>query len=413
MGTGGRRFVIDGSMARAGGGFTYLVNIVPELARLAPRDHFQIFVGDRRVAESVPAAPNTEIVFLGQLGLRERLRFTYREAARRAAAWGADLYFSAGETAPSRAPFPTIAAFRNPNVFTLGKGQDLTLRQRVRLRALHGLARLSAARCDRILFVSEDSARWIGDRIGLPERRRAVVHHGIDAAAWRPRAKAGSAAPYILSVSSIYPYKNFVRLIEAWTRLARERPRTPDLVIIGDDQDPATSQQMREARSAAGALAERIHILGEVPYAEVRRYYEDAALFVFPSHLETFGHPLLEAMASDLPLVAADIPVFREVAADAAFYADPFDLASLASAMEEVLFRPDAREQLVKRGRERLKAFTWRRSAEKLLGLFESVLTERAAPVRAARSLARPGRVPALSPALASGPAVRSLRTSH
>ena len=58
-----------------------------------------------------------------------------------------------------------------------------------------------------------------------------------------------------------------------------------------------------------------------------------ATLFVFPSYLETFGHPLLEAMASDVPLVAADIPVFREVAGDAALYADPHRPEALASAM--------------------------------------------------------------------------------
>jgi glycosyltransferase involved in cell wall biosynthesis len=407
MGTNGRRFVIDGSMARGGGGFTYLVNIVPELARLAPRDHFQIFVGDRHVAESVPAAGNAEIVFLGPLGQRERLRFTYREAARRAAAWGADLYFSAGELAPLRAPFPTIAAFRNPVVFAPREG--LPPRQRARLWALNALARLSAARCDRILFVSEDSARWIGERTGVPEHRRAVVHHGIAAAAWRRPAKATAAAPYILSVSSVYPHKNYVRLIEAWTRLARRRPQTPDLVIIGDVQDAASARRMGEARSAAGALAERIHILGGVPYAQVRRYYAEAQLFVFPSYLETFGHPLLEAMASDLPLVAADIPAFREIAADAAFYADPFETASLASAMEDALFRVGAREQLVKRGRERLRDFTWQRSAEKLLSLFESVLAERAERVRAGRALSLPG----LSPALSSGSTARSMHTSH
>jgi glycosyltransferase involved in cell wall biosynthesis len=406
MGTGGRRFVIDGSMARGGGGFTYLVNIVPELARLAPRDRFQIFVGDRRVAESVPAARNTEIAFVGQLGQRARLRFTYREAARRAAAWGADLYFSAGELAPLRAPFPTIAAFRNPVVFAPRQG--LPARQRARLGVLNALARLSASRCDRILFVSEDSARWIGDLTGVPEHRRAVVHHGVAPAAWRQPRKETAAAPYILSVSSIYPHKNYVRLIEAWTRLARRRPQTPDLLIIGDVQDAATARRMDEARDAADGLAERIHILGEVPYAEVRRYYAGAALFVFPSYLETFGHPLLEAMASDLPLVAADTPVFREIAADAAFYADPFETASLASAMEDALFRGGAREQLVKRGRERLRDFTWQRSAADLLGLFESVLAERSARVRAGRSLA----LPELSPALSSGSTARSIYPS-
>jgi glycosyltransferase involved in cell wall biosynthesis len=380
-------------MARGGGGFTYLVNVVPTLARLAPDDRFLVAVGDQRVAEAIPPARNVEVRFLGQLGLKQRLRFSYREASRLADEWGADVYFSAGETAPVDAPCPTIASFRNPNVFAFGRGQNLTLRQRARLWALHGLARLSASRCDRVMFVSEDSAQWIGDGIGLPQRKRSVIHHGIDPSPWR-----GAAAPaepgdrsYILSVSSIYPYKNFVRLIGAYAELAERRPEVPDLVIIGDDQDPAYSSAMERARERTGDVAEAIHILGKVPYAEIPEWYRGAALFVFPSFLETFGHPLLEAMASEVPLVAADIPVFREVAADAAFYADPFDSSSLASAMEAALFQPGAAEVLVKRGRERLRSFTWSRTARRLLALFSEVLVEQPEPAwQPARTLSFP-----------------------
>jgi glycosyltransferase involved in cell wall biosynthesis len=389
----GRRFLIDGSMARGGGGFTYLVNMVPTLAGLAPDDRFLVAVGDQPVAEGIPAAQNVEVRFLGQLGLRQRLRFTYREASRLAAEWGADVYFSAGEMAPVDARCPTIASFRNPNVFAFGRGQKLTLKQRARLWALHGLARLSASRCDRVMFVSEDAAQWIGDAIGMPRRKRSVIHHGIDPSPWRsatPPVGPGDR-PYILSVSSVYPYKNFVRLIGAYAELAERRRELPDLVIIGDDQDPAYSSTMERARERSGAVADAIHILGRVPYAEIPRWYRGAALFVFPSFLETFGHPLLEAMASDVPLVAADIPVFREIASDAAFYADPFDLSALAGAMEAALFQPGAAEVLVKRGRQRLRSFTWERTARRLLALFSEVLAEQ--PERAsqpARALSFP-----------------------
>ena len=250
------------------------------------------------------------------------------------------------------------------------------------MSALYGLACLTGARSDRVMFVSEDSARWIGDSIGLPERKRAAIHHGIDAAAWRPERE--STAPersYILSVSTIYPYKNYVRLIEAYAEMARRHPDATELVIIGDDMDPTYSRKMEAARAATGDLADCIHFPGEVPYAEVRRYYQRAALFVFPSFLETFGHPLLEAMASEAPLVASDLPVVREVAADAAFYADPFDSRSLARAMEAALFTPGAREVLVKRGRARVEQFTWERTAQRLLNLFETVLSEKTAPL--------------------------------
>jgi glycosyltransferase involved in cell wall biosynthesis len=388
-----RRYLIDGSMARGGGGFTYLVNVIPTLASLAPDDRFLVAVGDQRVAESIPGAPNVEVRFLGQLGLKQRLRFSYRQASRLAAEWGADIYFSAGETAPLNAPCPTIASFRNPNVFAFGRGQNLTFKQRARLWALHSLARLSASRSDRVMFVSEDSAQWIGDSIGLPESKRSVIHHGMDPSPWRdtvPTTELGGR-PYILSVSSVYPYKNYVRLIEAYAELAERRLELPDLVIIGDDQDPAYSSEMERAREETGDVAQSIHILGKVPYAEIRQWYRGASLFVFPSFLETFGHPLLEAMASDVPLVAADIPVFREIAADAAFYADPFDSSDLASAMEAALFEPDAARVLVKRGRQRLQSFTWMRTARRLLALFSELLAEEPEPVRQpARALSFP-----------------------
>jgi glycosyltransferase involved in cell wall biosynthesis len=369
--------MIDGSMASTGGGFTYLVNLMPELARLAPADRFRVFVADRRLADAIPEAENVHVAFLGQLGWRQRLRFTYFQAPRRAAQWKASLYFSVAEMAPLRAPCPRIASFRNPNVFTLGKGQGFHVKQRIRLRVLRGLARLSAARCERIMFASQDSARWMGDSIGLAERKRVAIHHGVDAESWRSSAeRVERERPYVLSVSSVYSYKNYVRLIEAYAELAERRPGLPELLIVGDDQHPSYSRRMEAARRASGGLAESIQILGEVPYHEIRRYYRGAELFVFPSYLETFGHPLLEAMASEIPLVVSDIPVFREIAAQAALYADPFAPSALAAAMESALYEPGVREQLVERARERLGRFTWRRSAERHLALFEAVLEE-------------------------------------
>jgi glycosyltransferase involved in cell wall biosynthesis len=360
----GRRFLIDGSMAKRGGGFTYLVNVLPELARQAPDDRFLAVVADERIADSLPSEPNVDVEYLGNLGARQRLAFTYRQAGRLAARWGADLYFSAGEL---------VAAFRNPNVFARKRDYRVGARQTARFWALWGLARASARRADRVMFVSEDSARWIGDSIGLPRDKRAVIHHGIDLERWNPTGVA-TAGSHILSVSSVYPYKNYVRLIEAYAQLFNRCPDAPELVIIGDDQDPEYSAKMAAAREVSGEARQAIHILGEVPYAEIAGYYRDAAMFVFPSYLETFGHPLLEAMANDLPLVAADIPVFREIAQDAAVYADPYDPSALAGAMEAVLSSENARRGLVKRGRERLRSLTWRKSAGALLDLFQQVL---------------------------------------
>ncbi len=377
----GRRILIDGSMAKGGGGFTYLVNILPHLTALAPADTFRVLLRSDRLARSIAPAPNLEIDLLPEASWSRRLRFTYRDVPRLAEAWGTDLYFSAGESAPLRAPFPMIASFRNPVPFT---SMDLgfSWKHRLRLRLLREISRQSVRSCDRIMFVSADSADWIGDLLGVPAQRRAVVHHGIDAAAWAPAPEDDSSPyrqSYILSVSSIYRHKNYVRLIDAYASLARRRDDVPDLVIIGDDQSPEYSAEMERARADAGeGITERIHLLGEVPYADIKTYYAGADLFVFPSYLETFGHPLLEAMASGVPTVAADIGCFREIAGDAAFYADPYKTDALSYAIEEAL-APRARQTLIKRGRERVRSFGWDATASRLSALFDEVLSARAA----------------------------------
>lgn len=375
----GRRILIDATAASIGGGYTYLVNVIPRLCKVAPDAHFRLVLRHRRLVESLaPIAAseaNFEIVDLPTVSVGERLLHTFTAMPRLAKGWGADLYFSVGEIAPLRVPCASIASFRNANVFT-SEVTPLTLPERVRFAVLNRIARITAKRCDRIMFVSEDSARWIGESIGLPESRRAVIHHGIDAEQWsNAEPYTGHPRPYILSVSSIYHYKNYVRLIEAYIQAARraEREAFPDLIILGDDCDPSYRIQMNAAIEEAGDLADRIHVLGGVPYEEVKSYCKGAVMFVFPSYLETFGHPLLEAMAAGIPVVASDIDSFHEVAGDAALFAAYDDVDAIAGAIEEAL-RPEVAAELVRKGNSQIKAFTWDASVARLVALFEEVI---------------------------------------
>ena len=376
------RILLDASMIQGGGGFTFAAHVIPALARLHPRDRFRVFTRSSRLAAALPEAPNLEVDLLPEPSLRERLRFTYYEAPRIARAWRASLYFAAGDYTPLFVPCPVIASAQNANV-TLPWRELRAMyapAQLVRLRTLRCLAWVSARRCDAIHYVSAEAARTMGDALRVPASKRVFTHHGIDATRWRGvQGEPPHPRPYILSVGSIYPYKNYERLIEAWVELARLRLATPDLVIVGDDQDARTSASMQSARRAAGELAPRIRFMSEVPHAEVVRWYRYAKLFVFPSYLESFGLPLLEAMAAEIPLVASDIPVFHEIAGNAALFANPHDAHALARAMEAALFHPGAGELLVKRGRERVREFTWDRTAARLMAIFVRTIEARAA----------------------------------
>ena len=382
MALSGRRILIDATGASIGGGYTYLVNVIPRLCTAAPEARIRLMLRNARLVESLaPIAEreaNFEIVDLPASGVGTRLVHTFTAMPGLAAEWGADLFFSVGEVAPLRMPCASIASFRNANVFT-SEVKPLTLRDRVRFVLLNRIARLAAKHCDRIMFVSEDSARWIGESIGLPVERRAVVHHGIDVEQWSSAAPyTGHPRPYILSVSSIYHYKNYVRLIEAYTSLRRrsDAESFPDLIIIGDDYDVEYRAQMEAARMAAGEHASQIHILGSVPYEEVKSYCRGAVMFVFPSYLETFGHPLLEAMAAGIPLVASDIDSFREVAGEAALFAAHDDVEAIAAAIEQALV-PEVAAELVRKGNAHVEGFTWDRSVARLVALFEEVIRER------------------------------------
>ena len=372
------RVLIDASMVRGGGGFTHPTNLLPELSRVAPDLDFKVLASPSLWSKSFDGLPNVHLHPVSEGGMFSRYFFLLFRAAGVAREWKADVYFSVAEYTPPSAPCPMIASFRNPNVFTTLR-QGWGIKQTLRLGFLRRLAYGSARRCARILFVSQDSANWIGDRVSLPVEKRVVVHHGIDADGFSASLPGKvSRKTGVLSVSSVYRYKNFVRLIEAW-HLWVERSgesEVPDLTIVGDMQDPWYLGEMESAVQKTGRHASRIHILGAVPYAAIPEYYATADLFVFPSYLETFGHPLVEAMASGLPVVASDIPVFREIAGDAALYADPHDPEGLSRAMEEAMMADEASVERKALARERVSGLSWSMNAEKLSVLFREVLSE-------------------------------------
>lgn len=372
--TQNRRVIIDVSMARGGGGFTYAVNVIPLLARRLPETKFLVVLGSTRIADSLPLVENLGVHLLPESGLMGRLNYLAFTAPKLARSWSADLYYSASELSPFRCPCAKIVALRNATLFT-----EVRLRfpwlQRIRVRVLRALAARSVKTCSRVLFVSEDSAKSIGDRLGIPTNRRVVVRHGINADHWSGSDNSSAfEREFILSVGSIYHFKNFVRLIEAWTCVAKAWPEIPDLVIVGDIQDHAYSKEMDAARAHAGKLADRIHIVGEVPYAEIASYYRHATAFVFPSYLETFGHPLLEAMAAGIPVIAADIGVFQEIGGNAAVYFSAHDTESLERAIEFVLRNPQKQKELVANGFARIAEYSWDRTVDGMIAMFDDVL---------------------------------------
>lgn len=213
-----------------------------------------------------------------------------------------------------------------------------------------------------IFTVSQFSRSEIVTSLRVPEEKVSVVHNAVSETFSFADAPV-SGSPYgnfILAVSSLEPRKNLSRVLQAFQLLEDRELR---LVIIGA-RFPIYA---RERHTIPEAVAERVLWLGTVDDATLAHLYHTAQLLVYPSLYEGFGLPPLEAMACGCPAVVSQAASLPEVCGDAAYYVDPFQPEDIARGIMEVLADSRLKQTLREKGRERVRLFSWRRSAEKVL----------------------------------------------
>lgn len=181
------------------------------------------------------------------------------------------------------------------------------------------------------------------------------------------------ARPYIFSVGTVQPRKNYARLIQALARL-RAAGHDIDLVIAGGRgwlEDPIY------AAIQVQKLSEHVHFIGFADDADLPALYSNAACVALPSLYEGFGLPVLEAMACGTPVVTSNLSSLPEVAGDAALLIDPLDVDALVHALERLLTDSALRERMITAGIQRAARFTWERSAAQLSDIYTILLQPR------------------------------------
>lgn len=179
----------------------------------------------------------------------------------------------------------------------------------------------------------------------------------------------GIAKPFVLFVSSLWPYKNCAGLLRAWAIVCRDLP-DHQLIIVGGGQDKKHIAELHALAEQRGITGNTVFV-GPVPLEETARFYQAADALVYPSLSETFGLPILEAMACGCPVVTSQVSAMPETAGGAALLCDPNDPASIATSIEEAV--GPRRYWLRKQGLQRAAQFTWSATAEKTLEVYREV----------------------------------------
>jgi glycosyltransferase involved in cell wall biosynthesis len=238
----------------------------------------------------------------------------------------------------------------------------------------------AARKANRILTVSEASKRDILRFFDVPPDKVAVIHNAIDERFLAPadpqrmdlvRQRYQLDHPFVLYVGNIKPHKNIERLIDAFGR-ARSRglPDDVKLVIIGDEisKYPALRQSVHKHK-----LDKHVRFLGFQPMETLAAFYRLARVFVFPSLYEGFGLPPLEAMACGTPVVTSNVSSLPEVAGGAALLVDPYDAEAIAAGICQALTDEPLRRDLIARGHDRARSFSWAQSVKKIHEIYLQV----------------------------------------
>lgn len=207
-----------------------------------------------------------------------------------------------------------------------------------------------------------------------PERIR-VVPAGHDEQLFHPAPRRAPAAggpevPYLLYVGNLLPHKNIMRLLDAFTLVAR---RAPCRLIIRGEGHPGFVGEILE-RLGTMEARDRVEIQSYASPTQLGDLYRGARLLVLPSLWEGFGLTALEAMACGTPVVASDCSSIPEVVGDAALVVDPTDVVDLADAMYKLLTSDALHAELARRGLERARAFSWRGTAQAVAAALHDAL---------------------------------------
>ena len=399
------KILVNAVSAKLGGAATYVRNLAASLTSLAERDDRFVFIVPPERARELPDATSSIRAIESEAARGSYARrwwwdqMTLRSWVRRERP---DVLFSSANFAMLACPCPQALLVRIPIYFSREYLEHVLPSKPWSFRAEMALRRWlvcqSVRSADCVITPSaamlEDLARFIK----MPDGQARVIPYGVPRERLEheiPRA-ARSDTPLVLRVLWVSHYadhKDLATLLRAVRLLRRNANFGLELRLTleppGERGSRGQHTPMPESEQGLLAgLGDSVRCLGVLGYEQIWQAYREADVFVFPSLCESFGHPLVEAMAAGLPVVASGIAVHREICDHAAEYFPVGNAEVLAQHLAALAADPGLRAEMSRRGAQRVRSFLWENHVTGLLALLRELASGRAqgitVPARAA-----------------------------
>ncbi|QII14114.1 mannosyltransferase B-like protein [Candidatus Kuenenia stuttgartiensis] len=377
------KIAINTTSAVAGGGVTYIKNLLTYLSKI--NTHHQFLILTTLKGKDVFYFQHPDFTFLSfrMASGNPLLRILWEQSILPfiLKKEGVDVLFSPGNICPLFSTIPNVVMIQNLAPFDDAIIDAERKIQKYRLKLLKLLTIASIKRAKKVIFISKKAIHDMKN-LGLSLKHANLIYHGkneelfhenVDLDKKQQIGNKYNLSKFILYVSNIHRYKNFFELIKAFSLICNKIDNEIKLVLVGRCFDDGYyDEMMRFIRERK--FEERVLFLGEVSYEELPFLYASCLLFVYPSTCENCPNILIEAMACGAPILSSNIEPMPEMCGNAAVYFDPMNPITMADTICRTITDKNLILTLKKISLKRAENFSWENAVKNTLRVFESAV---------------------------------------
>jgi glycosyltransferase involved in cell wall biosynthesis len=351
------------------------MELIRHLQSIDKYNQYVLFAKDGADRNSVPQWPNFEIEILPGMTYADWEQVSLPRAVKRVKP---DLLHCTANTAPMRCKVPLVLTLHDI-IFLHDVNFKGTSYQNFGNLYRKMVVPYAIRNAQKIITVSEYERSVIVERCKIDPDKIVVIYNAV-AESFRPagddtslqlfRKEYQLPRKFMLHLGNTAPKKNTPSLIAAYVGYCNHVD-APLPIVVADYSRELVMRMLRKLNRED--LATKFYFPGHIPVDEMPLLYNCCSLFIYPSLEESFGLPVLEAMASGVPVLASSIPALQEVCGDAAQFVDPRDVSAISAAIADILSSEKKQHDYVQKGLLRAQSFNWRKSAEQLLQIYKNI----------------------------------------